>query len=166
VLGYGFGGGSLNAEQTLQVARTLGFRITFDGLALELVATSADITDAPPQWLIAAVKANGAEITALLKAGDQQAPPPPPGVDNPPPPHGHNKRDRATLRFEKVVAEHYAEEARNGAIHLSMTGGYAKRIRPWGGGMASLFRDGWYLGGVKVTDPETIQCLDRPPKKR
>jgi hypothetical protein len=97
----------------------------------------------PPEWLYAAVKSNGAEIIALLKAGESQAPPPPPpGGDQkaPPPPPGD--KNKSKLAEDKLIATHFADGARNHAVHLSMTGGYARRIRPWGGKMASLFKDG------------------------
>ena len=160
----------MTAEGTLRVAEVLGFKVVWDRLGLELEATS-ETTDAPPQFLLDALKANGVEIVALLQKGTRSGQQAPPGGDPtaasppPPPPGGKGK---SKLAEDRLIATHFAEEARNHAVHLSMIGAYAIRIRPWGGGgqMASLFRDGWYIAGQKVTDPATIEALDRVPRQR
>jgi hypothetical protein len=68
----------VNATETLKVAAALGWRIVFDGMGLHLEGPD---DGPPPPWLYDAGKANGAEIIALLKAGERQAPPPPPPGD-------------------------------------------------------------------------------------
>jgi hypothetical protein len=163
----------MDAAETLQAGEELGFRIEWDGLKLEIVALG-DRTDAPPKFLVDAIKKNAAEIIALLQKRERTGQERATEGNKESPPHG-DRSQGAKAEAPQVKLRHVDQEfARNLAIARAMSGapmgmGPAPRFATVivGPGKRATARGlQWFQdNGQEITDPEVIRRLEETHKR-